>query len=62
MVYSIRKKQDSTIDLYSIMIYLTILQIILTIITIDDFKYKTFDIIITFFNTIVLKGINIFIK
>ena len=62
MVYNNGKKRDSTIDLYSIVIYLTILRMILTIIAVDDFEYEIFDIIITFFNTIVLKDIDMFIE
>ena len=32
------------------------------IIIIDDFEYEVFDMIVAFFNAIVLKGIDIFMK
>ncbi len=62
MVYNNKEKRDSTIDLYSIVIYMTTLQTILTIIAIDNFEYKIFNIITTFFNAIISKDINIFVK
>ncbi len=62
MVCGNKEERDSATDLYSIIIYLTILRTILIIIAVDDLKYKTFDIIAVFFNTIVLKDINMFIK
>jgi len=56
------EERDSTADLYSAVIYLTILRTILAIVIIDDFEYKVFNIIAMFFNTIVLKNINMFVK
>jgi len=62
MVYGNKEKRDSTVDLYFIMIYLIILQMILAIVVIDDFEYKAFDMIVTFFNVIVSEDIDIFVK
>ena len=62
MVYGNKEKRDSAINFYFAVIYLTILRTILTIVIIDNFEYKTFDIIVIFFNVIILKDINMFIE
>ncbi len=62
MVCNNREKRDSTTDLYSIIIYLTTLRTILTIIAVDNLEYKIFDMIVTFFNAIVSKGTDVFVK
>ena len=62
MVYNNKEERDSITDFYFAIIYLTTLQIILAIIIIDNLKCETFDIIITFFNTIVSKDTNVFVK
>ena len=62
MIYNNGEERISAINLYSIIIYLIILRTILTIVVINDFEYKVFDIIVIFLNTIVSEDINIFIK
>ncbi len=62
MIYNNGEERNSAINLYSIIIYLIILRTILTIVVINDFEYKVFDIIVIFLNTIVSEDINIFIK
>ncbi len=60
MVYGNKEKRDSTVDLYFIMIYLIILQMILAIVVIDDFEYKAFDMILEnhFVNSLISLPLN----